>query len=118
MLWTTGFNIIYSCQDHAFDRKENVHSASVEFGVRASLYITKALHTITVILLILCGISFPLGIIYYVGILIVTAFLGYENTIISSLLFQLLAVLKTIRVISLGQFTRTGGPTTPRPLFT
>jgi 4-hydroxybenzoate polyprenyltransferase len=83
MFWTTGFDIIYSCQDHAFDRKENLHSAPVRFGIRTSLNITKALHTITVILLVLCGISFSLGMIYYVGILIVAVFLVYENTIIS-----------------------------------
>jgi 4-hydroxybenzoate polyprenyltransferase len=83
MLWTAGFDIIYSCQDHAFDRKENLHSAPVRFGIRTSLNITKALHTITIILLILCGISFSLGMIYYAGILIVALFLFYENTIIS-----------------------------------
>jgi 4-hydroxybenzoate polyprenyltransferase len=83
MFWTAGFDIIYSCQDHAFDRKENLHSAPVKFGIRTSLNITKALHTITVILLILCGISFSLGMIYYAGILIVALFLFYENTIIS-----------------------------------
>jgi 4-hydroxybenzoate polyprenyltransferase len=83
MFWTTGFDIIYSCQDHAFDKKENLHSAPVRFGIRTSLNITKALHTITVILLILCGISFSLGMIYYLGIAIVAVFLFYENTIIS-----------------------------------
>jgi 4-hydroxybenzoate polyprenyltransferase len=83
MFWTTGFDIIYSCQDHAFDRKENLHSAPVQFGIKTSLSITKALHTITIILLVLCGISFYLGIIYYLGIAIVAVFLVYENTIIS-----------------------------------
>jgi 4-hydroxybenzoate polyprenyltransferase len=83
MLWTAGFDIIYSCQDHAFDRKQKLHSAPVRFGIKSSLSITKALHTLTVILLILCGISFSLGMIYYLGIAIVAVFLFYENTIIS-----------------------------------
>jgi len=83
MFWTAGFDIIYSCQDHTFDRKENLHSAPVRFGVKTSLNITKALHGLTIILLICCGISFSLGIIYYTGILLVAVFLLYENTIIS-----------------------------------
>lgn len=83
MLWTTGFDIIYSCQDHTFDREQNLHSAPVRFGLRTSLNITKTLHALTVILLICCGISFSLGMIYYAGIFIVAAFLFYENTIIS-----------------------------------
>ena len=49
-LWTAGFDIIYSCQDHAFDRKQNLHSAPVRFGLRTSLNITKTLHALTVIL--------------------------------------------------------------------
>ena len=76
MLWTAGFDIIYSCQDHAFDRKENLYSVPIRFGIRTSLYITKALHTLTVILLVLCGISFSLGMIYYAGILIVAVCYG------------------------------------------
>jgi 4-hydroxybenzoate polyprenyltransferase len=83
MFWTAGFDIIYSCQDHAFDRKQKLHSAPVRFGIKSSLSMTKALHTLTVILLILCGISFSLGMIYYLGIAIVAVFLFYENTIIS-----------------------------------
>jgi 4-hydroxybenzoate polyprenyltransferase len=83
MFWTTGFDIIYSCQDHAFDRKQKLHSAPVRFGIKNSLFITKALHTLTIILLVLCGISFSLGMIYYLGIAIVAVFLFYENTIIS-----------------------------------
>jgi 4-hydroxybenzoate polyprenyltransferase len=83
MFWTTGFDIIYSCQDHAFDRKEDLHSAPVRFGIRTSLYITKLLHALTIILLICCGISFSLGMIYYLGIAVVAIFLVYENTIIS-----------------------------------
>ncbi len=83
MLWTAGFDIIYSCQDQAFDKKENLHSAPVRFGVKTSLNITKALHGLTIILLICCGISFSLGMIYYTGIFIVAGFLFYENMIIS-----------------------------------
>lgn len=83
MFWTAGFDIIYSCQDHTFDRKENLHSAPVRFGIRTSLNITKALHAITVILLVSCGIYFSLGMVYYLGMAIVAVFLIYENTIIS-----------------------------------
>lgn len=83
LFWTAGFDIIYSCQDRDFDKRENLHSAPVKFGIKNSLRITKLLHGLTVILLTLCGLFFSLGIIYYGGILVVSAFLVYENMIVS-----------------------------------
>lgn len=81
--WTAGFDIIYSCQDYDFDRREHLHSAPVRFGIRTSLRITKWLHGLTVILLVACGLCFSLGTIYYLGMMLVAIFLFYENTIVS-----------------------------------
>ena len=33
MLWTAGFDILYSCQDYEFDIKEGLHSVPVRFGI-------------------------------------------------------------------------------------
>jgi len=83
LLWTTGFDIIYSCQDHDFDKKEGLYSIPVHFGIPKALVITKILHGATVLLLLFMGISFSLGFIYYIGIAIIALFLLYENSIVS-----------------------------------
>jgi 4-hydroxybenzoate polyprenyltransferase len=82
MLWTAGFDILYSCQDYAFDRKEGLHSVPVRFGIARSLLITKALHGLTVIFFSLMGFFFSLGLIFYAGLAVIAGFLWYENSIV------------------------------------
>lgn len=82
-LWTAGFDIIYSCQDHAFDLQEGLHSIPVRFGLAAALTVTRFLHSGTVLLLLLVGMSFSLGPVFYAGILLIAIFLWYENRIVS-----------------------------------
>lgn len=81
-LWTAGFDIIYSCQDYNFDKQEGLHSAPVQFGIDAALGLTKILHILTVVFLLLVGISFSLGWVFYLGVVIIAFFLWYENRII------------------------------------
>ncbi len=83
LCWTAGFDIIYSCQDHSFDAAEGLHSIPVRLGVKNALITTKLLHAATVLLLIVPGITFSLGKIYFCGIVMVALFLWYENSIIS-----------------------------------
>jgi 4-hydroxybenzoate polyprenyltransferase len=82
-LWTAGFDIIYSCQDYEFDLREGLHSIPVRFGMARSLFITRVLHAATVLLLVLVGMSFSLGPVFYAGILLIAIFLWYENRIVS-----------------------------------
>jgi 4-hydroxybenzoate polyprenyltransferase len=82
-LWTAGFDIIYSCQDYGFDRQEGLHSIPVRFGLATALTITRFLHAGTVLLLVLVGMSFSLGPVFFAGILLIAVFLWYENRIVS-----------------------------------
>ena len=81
-VWTAGFDIIYSCQDYEFDKQEGLHSVPVHFGIDRALGLTKILHTLTVVLLLVVGMSFSLGVIFYTGIFLIAIFLWYENRII------------------------------------
>jgi len=82
MLWTAGFDILYSCQDYEFDRQEGLHSVPVRFGIAAALLATKFLHALAVLFLGLMGVFFSLGIIFYAGLAVIACFLWYENSII------------------------------------
>jgi 4-hydroxybenzoate polyprenyltransferase len=81
-VWTAGFDIIYSCQDYEFDKQEGLHSVPVQFGIGIALNITKILHALTVVFLLLVGLSFSLGLIFYIGVIFIAIFLWYENRII------------------------------------
>ncbi len=60
-LWVAGFDIIYSCQDVEFDRRERLHSIPHRFGIARALRIAAILHTISVGLLFLLPLVLPLG---------------------------------------------------------
>lgn len=73
LFWVAGFDIIYSCQDVDFDRREGLHSMPVRLGVRGALLLAKICHVNTVLLLFLagmaCGLSF--GWFFALGIIAV-----------------------------------------------
>ncbi len=80
--WVGGFDILYACQDLAFDRANGLHSIPVRFGVRASLLISRACHVVTVAALIAIGIAAALGPIYLAGAAGVALLLVYEQSLV------------------------------------
>jgi 4-hydroxybenzoate polyprenyltransferase len=83
MLWVAGFDIIYGAQDVEFDRENDLHSIPAAFGVRNALIISAVFHLLAVALLVYVGILVGLGLIYYIGVGMITALLVYEHAIVS-----------------------------------
>ena len=82
-LWVGGFDILYACQDEAFDRAHGLRSIPVRFGVERSLYISRAMHIAAVGCMALLGWVAPLGPIYLGGVALVGALLIYEQSLVS-----------------------------------
>ena len=82
--WVAGFDIIYACQDQDFDVKEKIFSIPAKYGIDSALKISKLLHLITVICLIYVGLSGQLGLIYWLGVTIISAMLIYEHSLVSA----------------------------------
>ncbi len=80
--WVAGFDIFYALQDIEFDRKVGLHSIPAKFGIRKAIFFSRIFHTLTFIFLILTGIYGNLGIVYYIGLIILTVFLIYEHNLI------------------------------------
>lgn len=81
--WIAGFDILYSCQDYDFDVKNKLHSIPQRFGIEAAFWWSRALHLITSLLLLVLGVLFSLGFIYYIGWAIVSILLIYEHRLVS-----------------------------------
>jgi 4-hydroxybenzoate polyprenyltransferase len=81
-LWVAGFDIIYSCQDVEFDRREGLHSVPVRFGVGAALRISSLLHVGTIALLMALPFLLPLGTAYLSGVIGMAALLWYEHRLV------------------------------------
>lgn len=80
--WVGGFDILYACQDLAFDRANGLHSIPVRFGVRASLLMSRACHVVTVAALVAIGLQASLGLIYMAGVAGVALLLVFEQSLV------------------------------------
>ena len=82
LLWTAGFDTIYACQDLDFDRRHGLYSIPTRFGIRGALWLSSALHVATVAILIAIAPLTGFGILYLVGVGIVSIILIYEHVIV------------------------------------
>lgn len=81
--WVCGFDILYACQDVAFDRSAELHSVPARFGVPTSLRIAAGCHAVMVGLLVVLGLVAPrLGGVYFAGLGVVAALLVYEHRLV------------------------------------
>ncbi|RMF47775.1 MAG: 4-hydroxybenzoate octaprenyltransferase [Deltaproteobacteria bacterium] len=82
LLWVAGFDIFYALQDLEFDRQAGLHSIPVKLGPEKAIQLVRWLH-IGMVILLLTLLSVPgLGLIYFVGVLIVTGLLVYEHLLV------------------------------------
>jgi 4-hydroxybenzoate polyprenyltransferase len=82
-LWIGGFDIIYACQDVAFDIENGLHSIPVRFGIDRGLEIAAANHILTVLLMISLGIVTSLTWPYWIGVTAMAGLLIYEHTLVN-----------------------------------
>lgn len=82
LLWTAGFDIIYSCQDLQHDIKAGLYSIPRKMGLKNSLRLSSILHFLMVTVLIIFMYFTNLGIIYLGGVCFVCVMLFYEHSLI------------------------------------
>lgn len=81
-LWTAGFDIIYSCQDYDFDRREGLFSLPRRLGIPGALWIARGLHAGMVLCLLLLVYSFRLQSLSLLGVGAVAALLLWEHSLV------------------------------------
>jgi 4-hydroxybenzoate polyprenyltransferase len=83
-LWVGGFDVLYACQDYAFDRAHGLRSIPVRFGIARALLISRGMHVATVVCMAALAALVPLGPIYLAGVALVAGLLIYEQSLVSS----------------------------------
>jgi 4-hydroxybenzoate polyprenyltransferase len=83
-LWVGGFDVLYACQDYAFDRDHGLRSIPVRFGIERSLLISRVMHVTTIVCMAALALVVPLGPIYLAGVALVAGLLAYEQSLVSS----------------------------------
>ena len=82
--WTAGFDIIYSCQDYEFDRREGLFSLPKRFGMSGALWIARSFHLAMIACLVALATSFELGWLSWIGIAAIVLMLAYEHSLVKA----------------------------------
>ena len=81
-MWVGGFDVLYACQDVDFDRNQGLRSIPVRYGVSKSLWISRGMHVVTIVMLTALAAVTSLGLIYLFGVGVVAALLVYEQSLV------------------------------------
>jgi 4-hydroxybenzoate polyprenyltransferase len=82
--WVAGFDIIYACQDAAFDATQGLHSIPARLGVPRALGLSKWLHAATLVLLAALPRLVPeLGWIYWLALGAIVILLVWEHWLVT-----------------------------------
>jgi len=81
-LWTAGFDIIYACQDYAFDVQSGLYSIPRRMGIAGALWLARVLHVGMLLCLVALIRSFGLGPTAAAGIVAVAGLLLWEHRLV------------------------------------
>jgi 4-hydroxybenzoate polyprenyltransferase len=83
MTWVAGFDVIYACQDAAFDASHGLHSIPARLGVPRALVAARWLHVGTMLLLAAVPQTAPeLGVLYWVAFAAIAVLLVWEHSLV------------------------------------
>ncbi|REJ77553.1 MAG: 4-hydroxybenzoate octaprenyltransferase [Acidobacteria bacterium] len=82
LLWTAGFDVLYSCQDFEYDREKGLKSIPSRFGIRGALWIARFLHLLAFVTLLALYLVTDLGTLAAIGVGATGALLVYQHTLI------------------------------------
>jgi 4-hydroxybenzoate polyprenyltransferase len=116
LFWVTGFDTIYACQDHEFDRQANLKSLPVWLGIPGALKLAAGCHFMMIGLLLVLpalhnwvGPNLGLGWMYWLAVAAVAALLIYEHWLVrpDNLTRVNIAFFNVNAVLSIGLFLAT-----------
>jgi 4-hydroxybenzoate polyprenyltransferase len=82
MLWTSGFDVLYACQDYDFDRQSGLHSIPRRFGIRRALWIARGIHGVMFTSLVVFFLNAHLGWMGLIGVIATGVLLVYQHSIV------------------------------------
>ncbi len=82
-LWVAGFDVIYACQDMAFDRAQGLHSLPARLGLGRALWLSRLMHAAAVAGFWALGPWFGLGELYRGGVVVLGVVLAAEQVLVA-----------------------------------
>jgi 4-hydroxybenzoate polyprenyltransferase len=84
LCWVAGFDIIYACQDVAFDRRVGLFSLPRRIGIGGALNVARLMHLVMLGLLVWLAHLGGMGLLTYLGLAVVAALLAYEHRLVKA----------------------------------
>jgi len=82
LAWTTGFDILYSLQDLAFDQERGLHSIPARLGVPAALGISRAMHLAALLAWALFNLGMEAHVLPWLAWALVAGILAREQWVV------------------------------------
>ena len=82
LFWGAGFDIIYALQDEEFDKEHKLRSLPETLGKSRALAVSRVCHLLAATLLFTAGALVHAGPLYFVGALVASALLAYEQSLV------------------------------------
>lgn len=112
-LWVTGFDIIYACQDEAFDRQAGLQSVPARLGTAGALRLAAVCHLgmlVCLLLLPLSAAGLGWGGVYYAAIALIAGLLIYEHRLVrpddlqrvNTAFFNINAIISIVLLVAAG----------------
>jgi 4-hydroxybenzoate polyprenyltransferase len=113
LFWVAGFDMIYACQDYAYDVEKKLNSVPVMLGIGGALKLAAVCHAMMLGLLVLlplmgrwCGPALGLGYVYGLAVMLVAGLLIYEHSLVRAddLTRVNIAFFNVNSIVSIGLF--------------
>lgn len=82
--WVSGFDIIYSLQDDAFDASQGLWSIPAALGRKNALLVSRLLHASTIVLVFASGYGFGMHVLFAIGASLFSGLLVYQQSIVKA----------------------------------
>jgi 4-hydroxybenzoate polyprenyltransferase len=83
MFWVAGFDLLYSLQDIEYDKEKGLHSIPSIYGAKATLFISKIFHGLTILFWLLFVVEADLGFFAYLAVILSAVILYNEHKIVN-----------------------------------
>lgn len=81
--WVAGFDVLYACQDEAFDRERGLQSIPARFGATRAMAVSRVLHVLAVVAFAAFGWCSVLGATFLCGVGLCAGLLVWQHRLLS-----------------------------------
>src|SRR3954452_8209044 len=80
--WVAGFDLFFALFGVHLEPRQGLHSWATRFGERGAFAGARALHLLTLALLVAAGVGLHVGLLYWLGVVAVGGLLLYEHSLV------------------------------------